>query len=401
MKKIIRVFSVLIVLAALFSCDGKKIYVDESKSTAPVLTNGTGGASGLSADFTPGELNVNNAFATHTLAIVDLNGKAVSKVVNSKLAGNKLTATAKEVSRSLSALGIAVDSTVSFKAAVRITLNAALDYGGVDSEGTIDVEDFKVINFRDKAKPVQYYDYSYEFTEASTWSVIGSIASEKNPSSWDADLPMISNGTWHVCVGVELKATDQFKFRKDAAWGTNFGAADGITEEPYVVALGEEQPAGAGGKNLGVEEDGVYDLLLNPEAGLYRVVKHAENPFASFTTASAWSVIGSIASDNNPSSWDADLAMITDGGKWSVCVGVVLAETDQFKFRKDAAWGTNFGAADGITEEPFVVTVGEAQSAGAGGKNLGVPADGIYNLLINEEDALYLVTQVGVVPDIN
>ena len=271
MKKILTVFSVLAVLAAVCSCDGKKVYIDSSASTAPVLNSGTGTASGLSADFTPGELNVNNAFATHTLAIVSLNGKDVSKVVNSKVAGTKLTATAKDVSKALNALGVGVDSTVAFKAAVRITLNPALDYGGVDSKETIDVEAFKVINFRDKAKPVKYYDYSFEFTEASTWSVIGSIASTGN--SWGQDEPMISNGTWHVCVGITLAASDQFKFRKDAAWGTNFGAADGITEEPYVVTLGDAESAGAGGKNLAVPADGTYNLLLNDEDAVYLIVK--------------------------------------------------------------------------------------------------------------------------------
>ena len=395
MKKILTVFSVLAVLAAVCSCDGKKVYIDSSASTAPVLNSGTGTASGLSADFTPGELNVNNAFATHTLAIVSLNGKDVSKVVNSKVAGTKLTATAKDVSKALNALGVGVDSTVAFKAAVRITLNPALDYGGVDSKETIDVEAFKVINFRDKAKPVKYYDYSFEFTEASTWSVIGSIASTGN--SWGQDEPMISNGTWHVCVGITLAASDQFKFRKDAAWGTNFGAADGITDEPYIADLDEEQPAGAGGKNLGVAKDGVYDLLLNPEAGTYRIVEHCDNPFAAFTEASTWSVIGSIASTGN--SWGQDEAMTTNG-KWHVCQNLELATTDQFKFRKDAAWGTNFGAADGITEEPYVVTLGEAESAGAGGKNLAVPADGTYNLLLNDEDAVYLIVKPGIVPDI-
>ena len=246
MKKIIRVFSVLIVLASLFSCDGKKIYVDQSKSTAPVLENGTGGATGLSADFTPGELNVNNAFATHTLAIVDLNGKAVSKVINSKLSGNKLTATAKEVSRSLYGLGIAVDSTVSFKAAVRITLNAALDYGGVDSEKTIDVEDFKTVSFRDKSV-IKYYDYSYEFTEASDWSVIGSIASTGN--GWDKDEPMITNGTLHVYHGLALTASDEFKFRQGGSWDVNLGGTFDALDAEFAVE--------ANGANIKVAEDGV------------------------------------------------------------------------------------------------------------------------------------------------
>ncbi|MCR5019349.1 MAG: hypothetical protein K6A64_11210 [Bacteroidales bacterium] len=155
MKKILSILTLLSVLVVIASCDGKKVYVDESASTAPVLTNGSGSANGLSADFTAGELNVNNKYATYTLAIVKLDGKPVSKVVKSKLSGTKLTATAAEVSRSLALLGCKVGDEVSFEAAVRMTLNADLDYGGVDSENHITVEKFTLIPFNENKKRIK------------------------------------------------------------------------------------------------------------------------------------------------------------------------------------------------------------------------------------------------------
>ena len=238
---------------------------------------------------------------------------------------------------------------------------------------------------------VDPYD-GWEATEV--WSVIGSIASTGN--GWNQDEPMLTDGEWFVCRGIELATTDQFKFRKDKGWDTNFGAGPDITEEPYVVTLGEELPAGPGGKNLAVPADGKYDLLLNPETAVYKIIEAQEavaaDFYADFEEESTWSVIGSIASTGN--SWGQDEAMVTDG-TWHVCKGLVLATTDQFKFRKDAGWDTNFGAGPDISEEPYVVTLGEELPAGPGGKNLAVAEDGTYDLLLNPDDAVYKIIKSG------
>ena len=100
-------------------------------------------------------------------------------------------------------------------------------------------------------------------TETSAWSVIGSIASTGN--SWNADEPMVTDGTWHACLDLALTATDEFKFRKDAGWDVNFGGA--------FVALGESFVVTQGGANILVTEDGTYDLFLNPDAAIVIIVK--------------------------------------------------------------------------------------------------------------------------------
>ena len=100
-------------------------------------------------------------------------------------------------------------------------------------------------------------------TETSAWSVIGSIASTGN--SWNADEPMVTDGTWHACLDLALTATDEFKFRKDAGWDVNFGGA--------FVALGESFVVTQGGANILVAEDGTYDLFLNPDAAIVIIVK--------------------------------------------------------------------------------------------------------------------------------
>ena len=43
-----------------------------------------------------------------------------------------------------------------------------------------------------------------KMTETSPWGVIGSIASTGN--SWSADEPMVTDGTWHACLGLTIGA---------------------------------------------------------------------------------------------------------------------------------------------------------------------------------------------------
>ena len=94
------------------------------------------------------------------------------------------------------------------------------------------------------------------FTQSSAWSVIGTIGGD----SWTRDIAMSSNGTWHATFGVNITASDEFKFRFNRDWGTNFGAASGlITTEP----VGEEFSLWQGGANIKVPA-GTYDLYLNP-----------------------------------------------------------------------------------------------------------------------------------------
>ena len=100
-------------------------------------------------------------------------------------------------------------------------------------------------------------------TETSPWGLIGSIASTGN--SWNADEPMVTDGTWHACLGVALGAADEFKFRKDGGWDVNFGGD--------FVALGEPFAVEQGGANIKGVEDGTYDLFLNPETAIVIIVK--------------------------------------------------------------------------------------------------------------------------------
>ena len=101
-----------------------------------------------------------------------------------------------------------------------------------------------------------------KMTETSPWSIIGSIASTGN--SWNADEPMVTDGTWHACLGLAVGAGDEFKFRKDADWAVNFGGD--------FAALGEAFAVKQDGANIKGLEDGTYDLFLNPETAVVIIV---------------------------------------------------------------------------------------------------------------------------------
>lgn len=380
----------------------EKVTVVPSKSEAPIMGDTSVDAELVTVNYTPANMFVGNEFVktsllNHTLVVVKVGkaneaGETLEESVNAIVESNNsvegvITAESSAISTALIGLGYDYGDEVDLSLVVRARLSATAQNGYIDSEGTLDIDGFKI-----KKASSRGGRYA-EFDKPSSWGVTGAIASAS--LSWDGDIPMYTNGTWHVAEGVELTTSDQFKFRKDAAWTDNFGAAAGIDVEPYAVTLDITQDAGAGGKNLGVSEDGIYDLLLNPDAKLYLVVKHYDDPTAKYDKPSTWGVTGAISDAGI--NWDTDIPMFTDG-IWHVAKNVTLAATDQFKYRKDAAWTDNFGAADGISEEPFIVTLNEDQDAGAGGKNLGVPEDGVYNLFLNPDSKKYRVEKAAVCP---
>lgn len=120
-----------------------------------------------------------------------------------------------------------------------------------------------------------------EYDEVSTWGLTGDL-SEPN-LNWGnkregedevvPDLVMYTDGIWHLCEKVTVKAGEQFKFRENNKWDSNFGAEGDV--EPFVLAVGEEYNAAAGGKNFTTEEDGVYDIFLDPANKKVKILRNA------------------------------------------------------------------------------------------------------------------------------
>jgi len=375
MKKIFSIISAGLMLLSASSCvKDNQVVFDPAKTSAPVLLSFDCSPKKVTAEYTPASFKMGfneNMKVNHTIALVATDGKAVSKVLASGSDG-KVSVTRATISKALTSLGYSYGKTVAVELAIRASLQDPTKDNGrngfVDSKDRIAISDFLV---EEPAKnPFE------GFTKESPWGVTGSIASAG--ISWDKDIAMVSDGTWHVAKSVTLTVDDQFKFRKDGSWDVNVGAV-GDTE-PFVVSLDEEIGGVNNGKNLAVGTDGTYDLWVNGETFAFKVTE-AYNPYPDYKDACTWGITGALSSYGI--NWDGDIAMLTDGKNSFLAQGVRITKEDQFKFRKDQAWDENYGAAGDV--EPFVASLDTPFEASAGGKNLAVPADGVFDLIINTE----------------
>ncbi len=93
-------------------------------------------------------------------------------------------------------------------------------------------------------------------TSSGSWGVVGVF------SNWDSDVKMTEDGPFLVAKGVELKAGEGWKIRKDGKWDVNRGAEGNA--EPVTMSLGKALYVVNGGKNLAAPADGRYDIYYCP-----------------------------------------------------------------------------------------------------------------------------------------
>ena len=259
-------------------------------------------------------------------------------------------------------------------------VNYGGDFGGLDTEFSVtqDGPNIKVgadgvydlyLNPTDGVAWITAaYDPLPDFTESSSWSVIGALS--LHDISWNGDIAMISDGTWHVALGVNLAAADEFKFRKDADWAVNMGGD--------FTGLGDEFAVSQDGPNIKVGADGSFDLYVNPDAGLAKVTeasgakvsaKIGGNEEPEPEPVTGWNIIG-LNGD-----WNNDILATENEGVWTA---YITAEGDtEFKWRKDAGWDENYGGV--------FVELGKPFEAVPGGDNIKIGA-GFWKVELNTND---------------
>ena len=204
------------------------------------------------------------------------------------------------------------------------------------------------------------------------WGLVGAF------SGWadGADIMLTSDGTYLVAKGVELEG--EFKFRKDGAWDTNFGAAEGAA-----FAVNAEVALAAGGANL-VAEAGTYDVYLDEANAKAWFINDGSYPGGGAAPVEAeWGLIGSLAACNN---WSNNVKLFEDGDYYSA-KGVTFTDNDQFKFRKGETWGTEL-VYEGI------VSPDAEYACAAGGGNSTISAGGVYDVYLAKSlDKFYVMTQ--------
>ena len=212
------------------------------------------------------------------------------------------------------------------------------------------------------------FDPYPEYTQESAWSVIGSLAAYD--ISWNGDIAMVSDGTKHLALSVTLTADDEFKFRRDADWAVNLGGE--------FAGVDTEFPVTQDGANIKVGADGVFDLLVNPDAGTATVANASgakvsyiiggDEPEPGPDPVTGWNIIG-LNGD-----WDNDIRATQDGSRWTA---FITAEGDtEFKWRKDGGWDENYGGVMEALGQPF--------AAVAGGDNIKIGA-GFWKVVLDTE----------------
>ena len=367
MKKVLSIISAAILGLMAVSCVQKEMEVfDPSEATAPILGSYTADDDNIVVNYTPGVLGYNESIAPyHSLAIVTIADEQVSKVLTTKAGDGTLTVTTENLSKALITLGHKEGDKLYVELVVRASLQDPTKDNGrngyIDSEGRVKLNDFEI--FLPTGDPYARY------TEKSDWSVIGSI------TEWSDDIEMVTNGTWHVAKNLKLSKGDEVKFRKDASWDVNLGYAEGV--ETY--ELGTEFAVAQDGANIVILEDGTYDLLVNPGDGVAKVTTAqgpVDDPYASYTEVSAWSLIGSF------NSWNDDYTMYTNG-TLHVAKSVTLEEGAEVKFRKDADWTVNFGYAEGVES----YELGVEFDLGQDGANIVIAEAGCYDFILDADGA--------------
>ena len=99
-----------------------------------------------------------------------------------------------------------------------------------------------------------------DFTGSSDWTLIGTIGGD----NWTKDITMKSKGDWHGAFDIVIAAGEEFKFRRNKSWDTNYGYG--------TAAVGARLDVKQGGDNIKVAA-GTYDIYLAPENGIAYILK--------------------------------------------------------------------------------------------------------------------------------
>ncbi|MDR6564761.1 MULTISPECIES: SusE domain-containing protein [unclassified Arcicella] len=186
--------------------------------------------------------------------------------------------------------------------------------------------------------------------EKYAWGIVGSAAND-----WGAkpDLPLSYDPTVDLWTGIVNLIDGEIKIRKDNDWGTNYGGAGGVLKE--------------GGDNIAVKK-GTYLITVDFKKLTYTITKYAPWGIVGAATSTGWG-------DKPDQKFTYDLSTET----W-VLKGVVL-KADQFKFRLNDDWGTNYGTTAAAAQ-----LIGTSGALKSGGENF-IAVAGTYDFELNLKDA--------------
>lgn len=200
--------------------------------------------------------------------------------------------------------------------------------------------------------------YSFVAQSVPTLTSV-SIIGDGTPGGWDADTPLTQDATnpnlWTATITFTAK---EAKFRKTGDWGTNWGSKS----FPSGVGVGN-------GDNIKLKA-GTFFVRFNSATGEYA--------FGPVETKAVYTKVGLIGPAQS-GGWDADTFLTRNPSNPTLFSGVVTLTDNDVKFRANADWGINWGAA----ATPFPGGVGSLN-----GSNIPAKA-GKYYVTINTVSGEY------------
>lgn len=219
-----------------------------------------------------------------------------------------------------------------------------------------------------------------ETSEPTThiWSIVG-VGGNWNQAEPPYEMTASENGTFSV-KGVTLTDTDEFKVIMDHAWAGDCGMADGTT-----VTVGQPITLIAEGEvNIKVGVAGTYDIYWDPATmKLYVMAAGSDDP-----TLVQYALIGKF------NEWNVDTQVVMEAANngYVVAKNVNITGIDipsnGFKIKDVTTWDNNWGSGT-------VLELGVPTAVTAGGGNMGLAAEGAYDVYFNPTDLKIIVVTAG------
>lgn len=256
-----------------------------------------------------------------------------------------------------------------YESSVEFKRNVILDLGNLEFTGTIEPEEPEEV----------VVDY---------WAVVGSMT-----DNWASEIKMTLDGDWYVAEGIELTATDQFKFRAngDANWTINRGAEGAA--DVVIIADNVETTVVQGGKNFSVAIDGVYSLYINKYANKAKVVRTGDIVIEEPGTTtpgedSEWAVYAQFGSET----WSEVMMKTTAREGLFVVENKTMEAYNKLLIKKynDNAWKVKYGSYNVNYIKPdryFAVA--------SNGGDIFVEAAGTYDIYFDYTNTMVYLMSAG------
>jgi starch-binding outer membrane protein SusE/F len=227
----------------------------------------------------------------------------------------------------------------------------------------------------------------YNFLKIGNYSSVG-IIGDATPGGWDNETGMVQDANdksiWRGRLDL---IAGECKFRANNNWDINWG--------------GDGFPSGVGfqeGPNILIPEAGDYKITFNATTGEYNFESVVEYDRISLVGKSGPFGAWPGADDSMDAFLEKDA---NDGNHWTLASVTLTAHAgandDGVKFRAEAAWAINWGAADfptgtGVANGPNIVTQAGTFKidfrSDTGEYAFGAP-NSTYNLLSNDVINIY------------